>query len=393
VFGPAAGARRSGTGVALLLARMALGVSCKPPARRPRRPVPADPVLAAEVARLRYVGDDQPGIRRQRRGRGFRYLGPDGDPVRDRPTLRRIRSLAVPPAWTDVWISPDPLGHLQAVGRDAAGRKQYRYHPRWRAVRDRAKYERLIDFGRSLPAIRARVNADLARPGLPREKVLATVVRLLESTLIRVGNEEYARRNRSYGLTTLRSQHARVDGGSVRFEFRGKGGKRHVVGVSDRRLAAVVRRCQELPGHELFQYVDAEGARQSIGSADVNAYLRDATGAEFTAKDFRTWYGTVMVACALGAAGPPGTARSRKRRVAQAVAEAAQRLGNTPTICRSSYVHPAVVAAYLEGVPTNGARAAPGSSAGGAGLTREEGRVLRLLERRGAPDARAVRSA
>jgi DNA topoisomerase-1 len=347
----------------------------------------ADPGEAARVAQLRYVSDGAPGIRRVRRGRGFRYVGPDGAPVRDQATLARIRRLAIPPAWTDVWIAPDPAGHIQAVGRDAAGRKQYRYHARWREVRDRAKYDRLIDFARALPRIRARVAEDLARPGLSREKVLATVVRLLEATLIRVGNEEYARQNGSYGLTTLRSQHVTVEGGSLRFEFRGKAGKRHVVDVTDRRLAAVVRRCQELPGHELFQYLDADGVRQTVGSADVNDYLRAAGGADFTAKDFRTWSGTVLVARALGEATPPRGAKSGKRRIAEAVAAAARRLGNTPTVCRTCYVHPEVVSAYLERDLSLNGRKPAGTAAGGspvAGLSEEEATVLRLLERRAA---------
>jgi len=268
-------------------------------ARRGKHQLLTDPVETAQAAGLRYVHDDRPGIQRQRRGKGFRYLGPDGKPVRDRDQLRRIRSLVIPPAWTDVWICPNPQGHLQATGHDARGRKQYRYHPRWRAARDETKYDRMIAFGQALPKIRARVAQDLAQSGLPRTKVLATVVRLLETTLIRVGNEEYARENGSFGLTTLRNRHVSVEGQTVRFSFKGKSGVRHSIAVDDRRLARIVQRCQEMPGQELFQYLDEDGTPHDIDSADVNAYLQEIAGQEFTAKDFRTWAGTVLVAVAL----------------------------------------------------------------------------------------------
>src|SRR2546423_1625725 len=258
-----------------------------------------DPVIVAKAAGLRYVSDASPGIRRKRAGKNFSYIGLDGKPIHDQDELHRIRSLGIPPAWTDVWICPQPNGHIQATGRDAKGRKQYRYHPRWRAVRDETKYSRLIAFGEALPTIRARVEHDLGLPGLPREKVLATVVRLLETTLIRVGNEEYARQNRSYGLTTLRNRHVDVRGTELRFHFRGKSGKEHEVALHDRRLARVMRRLQELPGQELFQYVDEDGTRASIDSDDVNAYLREIAGEDFSAKDFRTWAGTVLCAVAL----------------------------------------------------------------------------------------------
>jgi DNA topoisomerase-1 len=341
--------------------------------RRPRlRRIALDPGEAADAAQLRYVSDSRPGIQRLRHGRAFRYAGLDGQAVRDLLTLRRIRSLAIPPAWTQVWICPVAHGHIQAVGRDARGRKQYRYHVRWRAVRDEAKFDRVLQFGRALPAIRERVGKDLERPGLPREKVLASVVRLLETSLIRVGNVEYARDNGSYGLTTLRSRHVTVEGARVRFEFRGKGGKPHTVDVSDRRLAAVVRRCQDLPGHELFQYLDEEGQRQAIDSADVNAYLREIGGEEFTAKDFRTWGGTVLAACALAGPTEEGDAR---RRLTAAIGQVAARLGNTPTICRKCYIHPDVVAAHLNGSLGAGLRGRPGG-----GLSAEEWAVLRLLE-------------
>jgi DNA topoisomerase-1 len=308
-----------------------------------------DPIAAASSAHLRYVTDEAPGIRRLRHGRdgrAFRYIGPHGRAVRDRGELRRIAALRVPPAWTEVWICCAPNGHIQATGRDARGRKQYRYHPRWRAVRDEAKYDRMMAFAAKLPAVRGRVRRDLARPGLPREKVLATVVRLLEETLIRVGNEEYARANRSYGLTTLKGRHVDVRGATLRFHFRGKGGKAHVVKAHDPRVARVVRQCQELPGHELFHYEGDGGALEAVESADVNGYLRAAAGEDFTAKDFRTWYGTLLAARALRDA---PTERPTKTAVVQAVAQTAARLGNTPAVCRKCYVHPDVVAAYFRG--------------------------------------------
>ncbi|HKZ08228.1 MAG TPA: DNA topoisomerase IB [Methylomirabilota bacterium] len=344
--------------------------------RRPRRlrRIALDPGEAADAAQLRYVSDARPGVVRVRHGRAFRYVGPTGDTVDDLPTLRRIRSLAIPPAWTDVWICPVAHGHIQAVGRDARGRKQYRYHARWRAVRDEAKFDRVIQFGRALSAIRERVEKDLGRPGLPREKVLASVVRLLETTLIRVGNAEYARDNGSYGLTTLRMRHVTVEGARLRFEFRGKGGKHHTVDVSDRRLAAVVRRCQDLPGHELFQYLDEDGQRQVIGSTDVNAYLREIAGEEFTAKDFRTWGGTVLAALALAEPGEEGDSR---RRLTAVITEVAARLGNTPTICRKCYIHPDVVAAHADGSLAEAMGGRPSGE-----LSAEEAAVLRLLERR-----------
>jgi DNA topoisomerase-1 len=357
---------------------MALALAPYPPKsrRRPRlRRIALDPGESADAAQLRYVSDARPGLQRIRRGRSFRYVGADGQPVRDLPTLARIRSLAIPPAWTEVWICPVAHGHIQAVGRDARGRKQYRYHARWRAVRDEAKFDRVIEFGRALPAIRERVERDLALPGLPREKVLAGVVRLLETTLIRIGNVEYARDNRSYGLTTLRARHVTVEGARLRFEFRGKGGKHHTVDVSDRRLATVVRRCQDLPGHELFQYLDEAGQRQAIDSADVNDYLRAIAGEEFTAKDFRTWGGTVLAALAMAVPDPEGG--DARRRLTAAVTAVAARLGNTPAICRKCYIHPDVVAAHMDGSFEIGL-----SARESGGLSQEEAAVLRLLERR-----------
>ena len=277
-----------------------------------------DPVKAAQQAGLRWMCDDVPGIRRVRAGKGFRYVGADGKAVRDAATLARIRKLVIPPAWRDVWICPSPDGHVQATGRDARGRKQYRYHDQWRQKRDETKYDKMLLFGLALPKIRARVDEDLALPGLPRDKVLATVVRLLETTLIRVGNEEYARANGSFGLTTLRSRHVDVAGSTIRFHFRGKSGKRHRVAVHDRRLARIIRRCQDLPGHELFQYVDDDGALHPIDSQDVNDYLKEITHQDITAKDFRTWNGTVLAAAALREAlrsGPRGRSKRGDRRL------------------------------------------------------------------------------
>jgi len=351
------------------------------PLRKPYAAPPLEPSEAASFARLRYVSDAAPGIARVRSGRGFRYKAPDGTPVRNAETLHRIRTLAIPPAWTSVWICPTATGHIQAVGRDARGRKQYRYHARWRVVRDETKYNRLIDFGRTLPRIRRRVQRDLAKSGLPRDRVLATVVRLLERTLIRVGNAEYARHNGSFGLTTLRAKHVRVKGPRLRFEFRGKGGKAHTVDVTDSRLAKIVSRCQDLPGHVLFQYIDDVGRRQTIGSSDVNAYLRQIAGREFTAKDFRTWSGTVLAAHTLVVMAEKG-AKPNKRQVAHAVSVVAERLGNTPAICRKCYIHPAIPAAYLQSSLRSGFEPAQHPrTPREPGIRRSEDQVLRFLER------------
>ena len=309
----------------------------------------ADPPAAARAAGLRYVHDDKPGIRREPAAGGFRYLGAKGEPVEDEATLARIKSLVIPPAWTDVWICPQPNGHLQATGRDARGRKQYRYHPKWRATRDEVKYERMLKFGQALPAIRAEVDRALGLPGLPREKVLATIVYLLEATMMRVGNEEYARTNKSFGLTTLRNRHVKVDGSEVEFRFRGKSGVYHKVKVQDRRLARIIARARDLPGQELFQYVDDEGETHSIDSSDVNDYLRSITGEEYTAKDFRTWSGTVLAALALQEFEKFDSEAQAKKNIVRAIESVAEKLGNTPSICRKCYVHPAVLDAYLEG--------------------------------------------
>jgi DNA topoisomerase-1 len=318
----------------------------------------AAPEESAEEAGLRYATDDRPGITRRRAGRGFSYRAPDGGRIADAATLARIRALAIPPAWTGVWISPDPRGHLQATGRDARGRKQYRYHPRWRTVRDETKYGRLLEFGRALPTIRRRVDRDLRRRGLPRERVIAAVVRLLETTSLRVGNEEYARDNGSYGLTTLRNRHAKVGATVVRLRFKGKHGKVHEATVSDARLARIVGRLQDLPGQELFQYVDEEGELRDVGSEEVNAYLREITGADFTAKDFRTWAGTVLAAWALRAFEQFDSEAQARHNIVEAIEEVSKRLGNTPAVSRASYVHPAVIDAYLDGQLVREARRA-----------------------------------
>jgi DNA topoisomerase-1 len=316
-------------------------------------PYTFDPVAnakeAAKSAGLRYVSDGDPGIRRRRAGKGFSYIAVDGKPLRDKAELRRIKALAIPPAWNDVWICPLPQGHIQATGRDAKGRKQYRYHLQWRAVRDETKYDRMIAFGEALSQIRERTEHDLALPGLPREKVLATVVRLLEVTLIRVGNEEYARYNRSFGLTTMRNKHVKVNGSKMNFRFRGKRGILHSIDLTDHRLARIVRRCQELPGQELFQYVNEEGETQSLGSADVNDYLREITGQDFTAKDFRTWAGTMLAAIALHEFKAFNSKTEAKRNIVQAIDNVASRLGNTSAVCRKSYIHPTVVDMYING--------------------------------------------
>lgn len=308
-----------------------------------------DPQDSARAAGLRYVTDAVPGISRRRSGAGFIYREPDGARVTDKEELARIKALAIPPAWTDVWICPSPRGHIQATGRDARGRKQYRYHRTWHCVRDETKFGRMVLFGTALPTIRESVDEHLSMPGLPREKVLAVVVRLLEETMIRVGNEEYARSNRSYGLTTLRDRHVEIDGARARFRFRGKSGIPHDVEISDRRLARVVRHCQEVPGQELFQFLDDAGEGRSIGSADVNDYLRELGGDYFTAKDFRTWGGTVAAAVQLLEGGDCETLTERRRNVVDVIRSVSSILGNTPAVCRRSYVHPSVIAQYEEG--------------------------------------------
>lgn len=309
-----------------------------------------DPKESAQAAGLRYVTDAKPGIRRMKAGKGFRYVGPDGKTVKDAETLGRIKSLVIPPAWTGVWICTQANGHLQATGRDARGRKQARYHPKWREVRDETKYERMVLFAQALPGIRARVKEDLARTGLPREKVLATIVSLMEQTHIRVGNTEYAKENGSYGLTTLRNKHVEVEGSKVTFSFQGKSRVHHTVSLQDRRMARIVKQCSDLPGYELFQYVDEEGAPHSIDSSDVNEYLREVTGQHFTAKDFRTWAGSVLACDLLREVGPFESATQAKKNIVEAIRKVAAKLGNTPAVCRKCYVHPAVLEAYLGGI-------------------------------------------
>jgi DNA topoisomerase-1 len=343
-------------------------------------------VESAEAAGLRYVTDAVPGIRRQRRGRGFAYIAADGAVIRDKAELERIRKLVIPPRWTDVWICPNPSGHLQVTARDARGRKQYRYHPRYRAVRDETKFGRMIAFSEILPQIRERVEHDVALPELARDKVLATVVWLLERTLIRVGNDEYARDNGSFGLTTLRRKHVTVSGAKLRFEFRGKSGVPHSVAVTDRRIARVVQRCQELPGQELFQYLDDNGRRQSVDAGDINDYLRRITGRQVTAKDFRTWAGTTLAAAAFRELGSFKTEKQGKAHIVAAIDQISKRLGNTRAVCRKYYVHPAIIEAYLQGVtipPTPVDVRQLRTSGGPPGLRRDEIAVIELLRQRG----------
>jgi DNA topoisomerase-1 len=352
--------------------------------RLARAKAPLPPPESAKIAGLRYVDDRRmPGIRRVGSTSRVRYVAPNGRTIGDAAELRRVKALVIPPAWKDVWICPDPRGHLQATGRDARGRKQYRYHPHWREVRDEVKYGRLIAFAEALPRIRQRTAADLRKSGLPREKVLAAVVQLLEKTLIRVGNEEYARENHSFGLTTMRDQHAKIKGKTVRFEFRGKSGIEHAVDLHDARLAKIVKACQELPGYELFQYVGADGTRQTIDSSDVNVYLRETSGEDFTAKDFRTWAGTVLAANALAAAATFKSNAEAKRKIVAAIDSVAKKLGNTKAVCRKCYIHPAILDAYMDGatietIRTRAARLAKSTR----GLTAEEAAVVGLIERR-----------
>ncbi|WP_435019063.1 DNA topoisomerase IB [Tundrisphaera sp. TA3] len=342
------------------------------------------PEVSARAAGLRYVSDETPGLTRVVTARGVSYRGADGKAIRDGETLGRIRSLAIPPAWTEVWICPRADGHLQATGRDARGRKQYRYHPDWRSVRDETKFGRMMAFADALPTIRRRVDSDLSRSGLPREKVLAAVVRLLETTLIRVGNEEYARNNRSFGLTTMLDRHVTVGRKSVRFGFKGKSGVRHDIDLDDPRLARIVGKCRDLPGQELFQYLDDDGGRHTIDSADVNAYLREAAGLEFTAKDFRTWAGTVLAAMALREFEVFDSEAQAKKNILRAIEDVAGRLGNTPTVCRKCYVHPEVIEAYLDGsmLRTLKTRAEAEIGENLANLRPEEAAVLALLQQR-----------
>lgn len=362
----------------------------------PRKPLASglalDSVRSARLARLRYVSDGERGIRRVRKGRGFVYIGPSGRPVADEKTLRRIRSLVLPPAWQEVWISPDPRAHLQATGRDARGRKQYRYHPRFREIREETKYGRLLRFGRALPALRRRLARDLALPGLSKRKVLATVVKLLQVTLIRVGNDEYARQNKHFGLTTMRDRHVEIRGPRLRFRFKGKRGVLRDVALTDERLSRIVRRCQDLPGQELFQYVDAQGVVRDITSSDVNEYLKEIMGEDFTAKDFRTWAGTVLAAKALQELESFDSKAQAKRNVVRAIEAVASRLGNTRAICKKCYVHPLVVEAYLDGSLLRLLKQRTEKELKGrlSRLSPEEGAVLAFLQERLGREIRLV---
>ena len=341
-----------------------------------------DPRRMARAARLRYVNDDEPGISRRRAGKGWAYYDANGKLIRDREVRERITSLVIPPAWTDVWICADEDGHIQATGRDDRGRKQYRYHPRWHEVRGQTKFERMAQFGEALPRIRERVESDLRRKGLPREKVLAAVVSLLGSTFIRVGNSEYARNNDSYGLTTMQDEHVEINGSKIHFEFRGKSGKEHAVDLRDRRLARIVKACQDVPGQALFQYTDPDGNPHAVTSSDVNAYLREISGEPFTAKDFRTWGGTTLAVAALGVLEPFETEAQLKKTLVQMYREVASTLGNTVAVCRKYYVHPAVIDAYEQGRLT-GVLAQTAPSLNGNGQVspeRCEAAVMALLQ-------------
>ncbi|HKX78735.1 MAG TPA: DNA topoisomerase IB [Novosphingobium sp.] len=343
-----------------------------------------DPQEAAEGAGLRYVSDDRPGIRRAKRGKGLRYIKPDGSAISDARTLDRIRQLAIPPAWTEVWICPSANGHIQATGRDAKGRKQYRYHARFREVRDSTKYDHMLEFAAALPAIRERVEEDMAQRGLPREKVLATIVHLLETTMIRVGNADYAKQNKSYGLTTLRDRHVTIEGSELRFQFKGKSGKEWRLRVKDRRVARIVKASQDLPGQHLFQYLDEQGERREITSGDINAYLREVAGTDITAKDFRTWSGTVLAALSLSEYEKVDSEAAAKRNIRSAIETVAARLGNTPTICRKCYIHPAIFDSYLSSELTDETLAAIQHELRGdlARLRPEEAVVLAFLRQR-----------
>ena len=336
---------------------------------------------AAQRAGLRYVTDGVSGIRRKRAGSGWSYYAPGGALITDSRMRKRLNGLAIPPAWTQVWICPDPDGHIQATARDARGRKQYRYHPQYREARDRSKFKRMLEFSEVLPHLRERIERDLRAENLSRRQLFATVVRLLDKTLIRVGNDEYARENRSYGLTTLRRRHVTVDGTMLRFSFRGKSGVEHTIAVADPRLAKIVQRCRELPGEELFQYVDAKGKRQLVTSDDINAYLREITGRDITAKDFRTWGGTMLAAVELRRMGEAASRREADRNIVAAVDAVAARLGNTRAVCRKYYVHPALLHAYLMGETVPEAPPMPrGRRERGAALRRDEVLVLQFLQ-------------
>lgn len=341
--------------------------------------LPVDPVESAKIAGLRYVNSNGPGIGRRRAGKGFIYIGVDSRPIRDREVIRRIQSLVIPPAWQDVWICPVANGHLQAVGRDAKGRKQYRYHPEYREIRNKTKFTRMAAFGAALPRIREQVEQDLSLRGLPKRKVLAVVVRLLETTCMRIGNDEYAKQNNSFGLTTLRNRHVQNEGRTLRFKFRGKSGQVHDIELKDYRLARLIQQMQDLPGYQLFEYVDDDGRPAAISSEDVNEYLKEITGEDFTAKDFRTWVGTGIVCLALEKIGCSSSATGMKRNIVAAIKSTAARLGNRPAVCRKYYLHPAVFRAYEEGTLLEQlSKSSPNGTL--RGLRREELAVAALVK-------------
>lgn len=342
-----------------------------------------DMVLSARLGKLRYVNDERPGFSRKRHGKSFRYFDADGKSLKDAAHLARIKSLVIPPAWTEIWICSFADGHLQATGRDAKRRKQYRYHKQWREVRDEVKYEHMIDFGLHLPMIRQKVDEDLAKPGLSREKVFATIIYLLENTMIRIGNDEYARSNKSFGLTTLRNRHVEVNGSDVEFHFRGKSKVEHRVTLHDPRLARIIRRVRDLPGQELFQYVDSEGQRHSVGSSDVNEYLKQITDRDYTAKDFRTWSGTVQTTLALKALERFENVTQAKKNVVIAIEIAAKRLGNTPAICKKCYVHPLIIESYMAGAMFDLVEANSDSEDDNGVLDYIEQYILKLLQKKG----------
>jgi DNA topoisomerase-1 len=351
-------------------------------------------VAPDRVPALRYVRDDEPGIARRRCGKGFVYVGPDGKRLIDRDELERIKKLAIPPAWTRVWICTSRNGHIQATGYDVKRRKQYRYHARWRAVRDEAKFERTVLFGQALPVLRRRIRKDMAQPGLHKDKVVATVVALLDCCFARIGNERYAKDNGSFGLTTLRDKHAKVSGSTLHLRFKGKGGKEHDVLIDDPRIVHIVRRAQELPGQQLFQYLDEEGAPCAIDSGDVNDYLREVTGSEFTAKDFRTWAGTVAAAAELAANEPPAGERERERVVVAAVDTVANQLGNTRAVCRASYLHPDVIQGYLDGsLHAAWSRRTASGASSARGLRADERLALKFLKSRARAAKRGQKAA
>jgi DNA topoisomerase-1 len=310
--------------------------------------MPDSTLIAQLPPDLHYVEDTQAGLTRKILRGKFVYFDVDGQRIRDEAEIKRINALVIPPAYTDVWICPDPRGHLQATGRDARGRKQYRYHPRWREIRDENKYSRMIEFGLALPKVRKQLEAQLAEPGIGRDKVMATVISLLDATLIRIGNSQYARDNRSYGLTTLRNKHVEVRGNAILFQFRGKSGVEHQISVTDRRLARVIKRCMELPGQNLFQYLDDDGERHTVSSSDINAYLQRLTGADFTAKDYRTWAGSALALATLRKLHWEPEADAKKH-IVDMVKAVSRQLGNTPAICRKCYIHPAVLEGFMQG--------------------------------------------